>query len=250
MVGASSYSPAVHLPVAITWADEVWHLLPERAIYWPRRRTLVVADTHFGKAATFRAAGVPVPEVIRADLEVLTAMLSRYSTDRLIFAGDLLHAAAGRTAAVCDALGEWRVRHSELDIALVRGNHDARAGDPPDSLGFRVLDEPAADAADDGCICFVHHPDVAAPGGRCTIGGHLHPAAVLSGGAGASLRAPCFWFRRASAVLPAFGRFTGCSTIAATAGDRVFVIGDAEVIEARTVRVPHRASSGRRLRCP
>lgn len=239
----------MHSTVAITWADEVWHLLPQRAIYWPRRRTLVIADTHFGKAATFRAAGLPVPEVIAADLELLSALVSHHACTRLIFAGDLLHAAAGRTAAVFDALGEWRARHSELDIALVRGNHDARAGDPPESLGFRVLDEPAADAEDDGCICFVHHPEVAGPVGRCTIGGHLHPAAVLSDGVAASLRAPCFWFRQTSAVLPAFGRFTGCSTIAATAGDRVFVIGDGEVIEARTVNVPQRVSSGRRSPC-
>ncbi|NUR18637.1 MAG: DEAD/DEAH box helicase, partial [Gemmatimonadaceae bacterium] len=36
-------------------------LLPERAAYWPARTTLLVADAHFGKAATFRAAAIPVP---------------------------------------------------------------------------------------------------------------------------------------------------------------------------------------------
>src|SRR5262249_50769057 len=41
-------------------AGERVTLLAERAAYWQRTRTLLVADTHFGKAATFRAAGIPV----------------------------------------------------------------------------------------------------------------------------------------------------------------------------------------------
>lgn len=231
----------------IVWADELWRLLPERAIYWPRRRTLIIADTHFGKAATFRAAGVPVPEVIGADLDLLSAILAGHSATRLIIAGDLLHASAGRTAAVFDALGAWRRRHRELDVALVRGNHDARAGDPPECLGFRLLDEPAADD-DDGRVCFVHHPEVSGSDGRCTIGGHLHPAAVLSDGISSSLRAPCFWFRRESAVLPAFGRFTGCRTIAATLGDRVFVVGEGLVMEAKTAGPGRAGSTARSIR--
>ena len=45
----------------ISLAGEAVRLLPERAIYWERERALVVADLHWGKAATFRAAGVPLP---------------------------------------------------------------------------------------------------------------------------------------------------------------------------------------------
>ena len=36
-------------------------LLAERALYWPRAATLFVADVHLGKAAAFRAGGVPLP---------------------------------------------------------------------------------------------------------------------------------------------------------------------------------------------
>ena len=36
-------------------------LLPERAMYWPARETLFIADPHWGKAATFRSYGIPVP---------------------------------------------------------------------------------------------------------------------------------------------------------------------------------------------
>ena len=40
--------------------EPVW-LLPERAVFWPQGGTLVTADLHWGKAATFRSAGVPIP---------------------------------------------------------------------------------------------------------------------------------------------------------------------------------------------
>ena len=45
----------------ITVAGEALLLLPERAAYIERTRTLLIADAHFGKAAAFRAAGVLVP---------------------------------------------------------------------------------------------------------------------------------------------------------------------------------------------
>ncbi|TXD50975.1 DEAD/DEAH box helicase, partial [Ralstonia sp. TCR112] len=47
--------------LAIQCAGETVWLLPERALWWPVQRMLMVADAHFGKAATFRARGVPVP---------------------------------------------------------------------------------------------------------------------------------------------------------------------------------------------
>ena len=35
-------------------ADEALALLPECALWWPARSTLLAADAHFGKAATLR----------------------------------------------------------------------------------------------------------------------------------------------------------------------------------------------------
>jgi len=36
-------------------------LCADRALFWTRTRTLFVADVHLGKAAAFRAGGVPLP---------------------------------------------------------------------------------------------------------------------------------------------------------------------------------------------
>ena len=62
----------------IELAGEQVALLPQKALYWPRETTLIVADIHFGKAASFRALGVPVPHGTTAqNLEALDALPAR-----------------------------------------------------------------------------------------------------------------------------------------------------------------------------
>ena len=51
-------------------------LLPGRAIFLPQSKTLIVADLHLGKSATFRKRGLPVPEgTTKSDLDRLAALL-------------------------------------------------------------------------------------------------------------------------------------------------------------------------------
>jgi DNA ligase-associated metallophosphoesterase len=201
-------------------------LLPERAAYWAARETLLVADPHFGKAASFRAAGVPVPAGTTAGtLGRLDATIARMGARRVIFLGDFLHAREGRSAATLAALAEWRARHDELRVTLVRGNHDRHAGDPPAELAIECVDAPAVEAP----FAFVHHP--APSPGSYALAGHLHPAASLVGRGRQGMRLPCFWFRTTHAILPAFGEFTGFAAIEPTVGDSVFVIAEDRVLE-------------------
>ena len=124
-------------------ADEIVHLLPERALFWPRTRTLFIADPHLGKAATFRAHAIPVPEGnTMAELQRLGQAIDRTGADKLIILGDLFHTASGREEAVMKAVTTWREQYATLAIYLVRGNHDRHAGDPPDEWRFTVSDGP------------------------------------------------------------------------------------------------------------
>ncbi|NLG62891.1 MAG: ligase-associated DNA damage response endonuclease PdeM [Candidatus Cloacimonetes bacterium] len=200
-------------------------LHPERAVYWERARTLIVADTHFGKAATFRAHGLPVPVgTTTAALQRLDAVLTRTRAERLLFLGDFLHARAGRAAATLAALEQWRFRHGRIEMVLVRGNHDREAGDPPAALGIECVDEPMIEAP----FVFAHHPAESTFG--YVIAGHVHPGITLWGRARMRERLPCFWFGRATAVLPAFGEFTGSAQVTPTAGDGVYVIAGDDVL--------------------
>lgn len=157
-------------------------------------RTLLIADAHFGKAVSFRRLGVPVPR--------------------------------GTTTETLDELSRWRAQHHGVDLTLVRGNHDDRAGDPPADLAVTVVDEPLVL----GPFALCHHPRPVA--GSYVLAGHSHPCISVSGRAFERLRLPCFWFgddsgalpRNAVGVLPAFGSFTGMHRIEPRAGDRIFPI--------------------------
>ncbi|HRM55421.1 MAG TPA: DEAD/DEAH box helicase, partial [Ottowia sp.] len=75
-----------------TQGQRLW-LLPDRTLWWPAARTLFVADAHFGKGATFRARGLPVPGGTTADnLARLGHALAERDVEHLVFLGDLLHA--------------------------------------------------------------------------------------------------------------------------------------------------------------
>ena len=200
-------------------------LLSERAAFWPRRETLLIADPHFGKAASFRASGVPVPRGTTAGaLTRVDALIDRTSARRIVFLGDFLHAKEGRAPNTVQAIAEWRDRHDAIDMTLVRGNHDRRAGDPPPQIRIDCVDAPLLD----GPFALAHHPR--AVSGAYVLAGHLHPAVVMTGPARQWERLACFWLGTEVGVLPAFGDFTGVAAISPAVGDRVFVVVDGTVI--------------------
>lgn len=200
-------------------------LLAERAVWLPRTGVALVADVHLGKAATFRRLGVPVPETTTgATLDRLGDLVDRLRAQRLIVLGDLLHGPAARAPAVIDALAAWRAARPALEVVLVRGNHDARAGDPPAACGIALADEPLAL----GALRLHHEPPAAVPEGGFAVAGHLHPACRLRDRLG-GLRLPCFWLRPRQLVLPAFGEFTGGHPVVAAPGDRLYPVADGRV---------------------
>ena len=206
--------------------QSIW-LLPERAAYWEDARTLLIADPHWGKAATFRARGIPVPAGTTGDgVARLVAMLRRCSPRRLVFLGDFLHAREGRSVEMLAALMEWRASSREVEMVLVRGNHDRHAGDPPPELALKCVTAPyPADP-----FVLTHHPTTSADG--YVVAGHIHPAATLRGAGRQSLRFPCFFVGAHTAVLPAFGDFTGLGDIEPGVGDRVYVVTTDGVVSA------------------
>ncbi len=228
------------MTLSIDFAGETLALLPERAAWWPRARTLFVADTHFGKAAAFRHAGVPVPETItRSDVERLEWLCAALDPAHLIFLGDFFHAPTGRIPQTEGAISSWRERRPNLRATLVRGNHDRASGDPPARWDFQCVDP--------GWTCrpfsLVHAPEEAGPG-IPTLCGHVHPGVVLRGAADGA-RLACFFQRGHVLILPAFGRFTGLGVLRPKRSDRVWVVTAEGVIDA-SPRTPGPDGSRRR----
>lgn len=216
--GAPGKSPALHRQAfEVQMAGETVLLLAQKAIYWPARRMLIIADIHFGKAASFRALGVPVPHGTTShNLAALDAMLALHPVTEMVFLGDFLHAKAAHASATVAAMLAWRQRNAELTLTLVRGNHDQHAGDPAPALAIGLVDEPYLC----GPFAFCHHPDLVTT--AYVLAGHVHPVFRLAAGRDA-LRLPCFLVGAGRAVLPSFGEFTGGFAVTRGDGDAVFV---------------------------
>ena len=212
--------------VEIDLRGERLTLMPERAAFWHTPSTLLIADPHWGKAATFRASGIPVPSgTTREALDRLSSAVNRMNANRVIFLGDLLHAREGRSNDLFSALAEWRGDNETIDVVLVRGNHDRRAGDPPAELRIDCVNAPY----DSGPFILAHHP-ATDPGGY-VIAGPVHPGIRLYGSGGQRARLPCFFFGKDHAILPAFGDFTGLADVESEEDARVYAVADDRVIQ-------------------
>lgn len=203
-------------------------LLSGKASWWRAERTLLIADAHIGKAVSYRRLGVPVPEATTGgNLDAIDALLAVHDAQRIVFLGDLLHSRHAHDRDTLAAVAAWRAQRSALELVLVRGNHDDRAGDPPPSWGVRCVDEPfTLPGAPQLALC--HHPQPRP--GAYVLAGHLHPCITVGRGID-RLRLPCFHFGPDVGVLPAFGAFTGMHPIERVPADRVFVVADNAVHE-------------------
>ena len=156
----------------------------------------------------------------------LDRLLQRYACRRLIVLGDFLHARQAQNPVTMAALSEWRGRHTELAITLIRGNHDRHAGDPPAALNIETVAEPLLL----GPFALQHEPDPHPS--HHVLAGHVHPAYRLRGKGRQSLRLPCFVLGERLSLLPAFGSFTGAMSVFAEPGQRIYVLGDGGVWQA------------------
>lgn len=198
-------------------------LLPGRAVFWQAESTLFIADTHFGKEATFRSQRIPVPCGLEADLSRLSLLLQQSQASRLVVLGDLLHAKRGRSRDWEDRVTDWRKTHAEIDFWLIRGNHDRSAGDPPCRWQFQCFDGPL----EFGPFALRHEPAFDCE--SVSLCGHLHPKHRF-GGSRDRLTLLCYLLRSGSLVLPAFGGFVDGKVIQPVDDDRFFVDAESEVV--------------------
>lgn len=215
-----------HYPIHL--AEEALWLLADKAVYWPARKCLLIADAHFGKASAYRSLGQPVPQgTTTANLQRLDRLLAAFPGAQVIFLGDFLHGPGSHASGTLNALRAWRERHAGVALTLIRGNHDKRAGDPPGDLNIEVVTEPLLM----GPFALQHEPDAHAS--HHVLAGHVHPVYRLRGKGRQSLRLPCFLIGNQVSLLPAFGAFTGGYSVTQEEGSQIFVIGDQEVWPVR-----------------
>ena len=199
-------------------------LMPQKALYWEEEKTLIVTDLHIGKVGHFRKAGIAIPRLLeQEDLAVLSDLIHSLRPAKLIFLGDLFHSEHNGD---WNWLVLWRELFTDLEITLVKGNHDILHEDYYLEAGFKLTEKLTVAPFE-----FVHEPaDMSAGAQAYSISGHVHPAVKLRGKGRQSLTLPCFYFGQQQAILPAFGRFTGCCCLSNIQNASVFGILQHKVV--------------------
>jgi len=204
-------------------SETAW-LLPEKALWLKSRKTLLMADLHFGKINHFRKSGIPVPARANdKNTETLISVLQMTKPDRVIFLGDLFHSHYNEEWGV---LGQIRKHFVQCSFELVLGNHDILSEVQYERHSMKCY----VNELREGNLILTHEPMTAIPSGLYNLSGHLHPGVQLRGTGKQSVTLPCFYFGKHQGILPAFGSFTGIARIVPKKEDRVFVIAEDKII--------------------
>ena len=182
-----SFHPPSLSPVRTEVQPGVW-LDSRLAVWLPIERLLVVADLHWGYAASHRSRGNLLPWWGDDEMERrLNALLNDYFPAEMIWLGDIVHAAEGGARA------ETFLRRSPVAITALAGNHDRRWR----SAGATSMRRGKY---------FFHHGDTspALPDSCIEVIGHYHPAVSWGDGAGSRLKLPALVASAGRLVLPAF----------------------------------------------
>lgn len=205
---------------------QILYLLPERCLFWPSQKLLMVADVHLGKAGHFRKEGIPISsKVHHDDLLRLAELVEKFAPERLIILGDLFHSMPNEEL---ELLRRWLQVYNAVSVELVLGNHDIFAAKHLGQLltihteslivpPFLLTHEPLSNKTHINTAYYY-------------LCGHLHPSVRLRSRGGQSMRLPCFWLAEKIGVLPAFGKFTGLAEIRPSAKDQVYAIAGSKVI--------------------
>ncbi|MBK8701840.1 MAG: ligase-associated DNA damage response endonuclease PdeM [Saprospiraceae bacterium] len=197
-------------------------LCPEKTLWWPERKTMYIADVHFGKADHFRKAGIGVPaQLTTREYDRLQLLVDKYGPECIVFLGDLFHSEYNRSVEVFQ---KWLHDNGGVECVLVRGNHDIMMEEVYAQLGLKLEDQLV-----EADILFTHEPQPQP--GYYNVYGHVHPGVRLSGKGRQGHSLPCFHFTADYGILPAFGLFTGHVRLQVAAHDRVYVIADHQVIQ-------------------
>ncbi|MEE2936588.1 MAG: ligase-associated DNA damage response endonuclease PdeM [Planctomycetota bacterium] len=213
------------LPIELGGAS--LELLGGRGVWVPAAKTLLVADAHLGKEATFRRHQIPIPAgATTATLGAVTKMLQETDATRFIILGDMFHARSSLSPDVCASLEAFFKRHPRVEMLLVRGNHDAHLGQLPSAWPIEIVSQFTIDD-----ILLMHHPVKVPPQFDLMLCGHLHPAIRVETVIDRTGKLPCFWFSKKRLMLPAIGDFTGTHRIHPGPGDKAWLVVDGQIME-------------------
>ena len=186
-------------------------------------RMLVVSDLHIGKEFGLSRSGIHFIDATRKMALELRQAYRRNRARKLILLGDIKESIGYPTREEFEAIAAFFHEFRDIDVAIVKGNHDAHLSEILRRIGMNVF--PSSELIVDG-IAMLHGnrmPSEAAMKKDYLIEGHSHVAVDVDGktskgwlvsrpGIGAAREYPAYNKRIRLVMMPAYSRLiTGVS---------------------------------------
>ncbi len=204
--------------------DQEIYLLPQKAVFFPVSKKLLISDLHLGKTTHFRKHGLAIPtEAQFEDLLLLTKIIAAWQPTSILILGDLFHS---------DFNSEWfgfekfLLEHESIQFILVKGNHDIINFDKNIVPNFSITM-----LLEDEHFSYRHHPIENKK--LLNFCGHIHPAIVVKLKGKQHHTLTCFLVEENNFILPAFGSLTGNFIIEKKKKNVVYAIVGNKVLEVK-----------------
>jgi len=190
--------------VPLSFATEELLLTEGRALYWPRERTLLLADLHLEKASYYAQHGQMLPPYdSRETLERVADAVKQTGARRVITLGDNFHDVDGTARLEPYAAGMLEALTRTLDWVWITGNHD--------EIMHRAFGGTVTEELELGGIVLRHIAQAGET--RPELSGHFHPKVRVTVRE-RHISRPCGVLSRGNQrgdrmILPAFGALTG-----------------------------------------
>jgi uncharacterized protein len=208
----------------IILAQQELYLLPQKAIFFPATKQLILSDVHLGKTTHFRKHGLAIPhEAQFEDLNMLKKIITTWQPSTVLILGDLFHS---------DFNTEWHgfqnflAEYSSIQFILIKGNHDI--------INFSQHTIPNFSTAliwEDDYFLYQHF--AAENNDKINFCGHTHPAIQIKMKGKQSYRLPCFFIEKNNVILPAFGKLTGSFSVAKNKKNSIYAIAGDAIFEVK-----------------
>lgn len=205
----------------IELTGEIFFLLPQKALFRPSKKQLILSDVHLGKGTHFRKQGLPLPVNSHLkDIDKLHFLIDKWEPQTVLILGDLFHSDYNKEWLWFKAVLQ---QYFYIEFILIEGNHDIL-----DNNQYSMQNLLKAELMEDEHFVFSHQP--LKEQGKLNICGHVHPGIRIEGIAKQAEKLPCFYLSKTHFILPAFGYLTGLFILEKEAESRYFLVTTNKVI--------------------
>lgn len=200
-------------------------LLPFKAIYFEKHRTLLVSDIHLGRVGHFKNSPAALPDgLAETDLVLLDKIINTLEVTELFILGDFF---PRREVYDMRLFKTWRDLHQSIDVNLIKDSTDIMSDEIYVNFEIRIHRKYFLWNK----FLFTHKPldkDVKLTGCEYVFSGYINPGININGKGRTLQNFACYYFNEKQCILPAFGEPKRKSLMKPALKDRVYVISNAE----------------------